>query len=166
MMPVRLVGESINDEFVIRKCSEFSFEHRSDASPCFLCRCQLKMPDHGAEPFICLAAECEPEVGERRDVIPLVGDLAFVDSSHEFKRHNGVFGWISVEIWKFDNLRLHGDVGVGLNLPRQISRVIVALDRWLNVLDVLLVEARASSDWVNNRIDDGHDVCLKRILLK
>jgi hypothetical protein len=60
-----------------------------------------------------------------------------------------------------DDLCFHGDVGVGLNLPCQISSVIVALDRWLNVLDILLVEARASSDWVNNRIDDGHDVCLK-----
>ncbi len=98
------------------------------------------MPDHGAEPFIHLAAECEPEVGEHRDVIPLVGDLAFVDSSHELKRRNGVFGRISVEVWKFDDLRLHGDVGVGLNLPCQICSVIVSLDRWLNVLDVLLVE--------------------------
>ncbi len=124
------------------------------------------MPDHGAEPFICLAAECEPEVGERRDVIPLIGDLAFVDSSHELKRHNGVLGRVSVEIWKFDDLRLHVDVGVGLDLPCQISHVIVALDRWLNILDILLVEARASSDWVNNRIDYGHDVCLKKNLLK
>ncbi len=124
------------------------------------------MPDHGTKPFICLAAECEPEVGERRDVIPLVGDLAFINSSHELKRRNGVLGWVSVKIWKFDDLSLHGDLGVGLDLPCQISCVIVALDRWLNVLDVLLVEARASSDWVNNRIDNGHDVCWKKILLK
>jgi len=126
----------------------------------------LKIPDHGAEPFISLATECELEVGESCDIVPVVGDLALIDACHKLKRRDGVLGWISIEVRKFDDLCFHGDIGVGLNLPCQISRVIVALDRWLNVLDVLLVEARASSDWVNNRIDDGHDVCLKKILLK
>ncbi len=120
------------------------------------------MPDHGAEPFIRLAAECEPEVGERRDVFPLIGDLAFVDLGHELKCRNGVLGWISVEIRKFDDLSFHGGIGVGLNLPCQICSVIVALDRWLNILYVLLVEARASSDWIGSWIGVGHDVCLKR----
>jgi hypothetical protein len=58
----------------------------------FLCRRQLEMADHRPEPFVCLAAECKPEVGECRDVVPLIGDLAFIDSSHELKSHYGVLG--------------------------------------------------------------------------
>ena len=108
-----------------------------------------------------MAAECEREVGESFDVVPAIGDLAFIDACHKLKHHNGILGWISIEVWKFDDLCFHGDIGVGLNLSCQISSVIVALDQWLNVLDILLVEARASSDWVNNRIDDRYDVCLK-----
>ncbi len=114
------------------------------------------MPDHRAEPFVCLAAESEPEVREHRDVVPFVGDLAFVNAGHEFESSDGVLGQVSIEVWEFDDLRFHGDVGVGLNLPGQICRVIVALNRWLDVPDVILVETGASSNWVG-----GHDVCLK-----
>ncbi len=99
------------------------------------------MPDHVAEPFIRLTTECEPEVGKCGDVIPLIGDLTFIDTGHELKSRNGVFGRISIKFRKFNDLRVHGDVGVGLNLPCQICSIIVSLDRWLNVLDVFLVEA-------------------------
>ncbi len=85
-----------------------------------------------AEPFIRLAAEHEPEVRERRDVVPFIGDLAFVDSSHELKSHNGVLCRVPIEVRKLDDLRFHGDVGVGLNLSGQICSVIVALDCWLD----------------------------------
>ncbi len=106
----------------------------------FLRRHQLKMPDHGADPFIRLTPECKPEVGECRNVVPLVGDLTFVDNGHEFKSSNGVFGQIPIKFGKFNDLHLHGDIGVGLNLPCEICSVIVALDRWLIVLEILLVE--------------------------
>ncbi len=123
-----------------------------------MCRRKLKMPDHGAEPFVRLPTEHEPEIRRCRDVIQLVGDLAFVDVGHELEGHNGVLGWISLEVWKLHDLRLHSDVGVGLNLPCQVCSIIVALNMWLNILNVLLVETGTSSDWV----DVGHDVCLKR----
>jgi hypothetical protein len=115
----------------------------------------MEVPDHGAEPFICLTTECLPEVGKCCDVIPLVGDLTFIDTGHELQSHNGVLGRISIEFRKFNDLRLHGDIGVGLNLPCRICSIIVPLDWWLNVLKVLLVENQI---WV----DIGHDVCLKR----
>ncbi len=87
-----------------------------------------------------MAAESEPEVRECRNVIPFIGDLTFVNASHELEGRDGVLGQVSIEVWKFDYFRFHGDVGVGLNLSCQICSIIVALDWWLSVLDILLVE--------------------------
>jgi hypothetical protein len=56
------------------------------------------MPDNRAEPFVRLTSECEPEVRERRNVIPFIGDLAFVDPGHKFQGSNGVFTWFTIEI--------------------------------------------------------------------
>ncbi len=109
------------------------------------------MPDHGAQPFVCLAMERDSEVRERCDVVPFVGDLAFVNASHEFESRDGVLGRVSIEVREFDDLRFHGDIGVGLNLPCQICSIIVALEWWLIVLEILLVENRI-------RVDIGHDV--------
>ena len=55
-----------------------------------------------------------------------------------------------MNIRKLDDLRFHGDVGVGLNLSGQVSCFIVALDRWLDGLNLLLVE----------NLLLVHDVCL------
>ncbi len=86
------------------------------------------MTDHRTEPFVCLSAGCEPKIGECGGVIPLVGDLTFVDTGHALEGRNGVLGRISIEVWKLHDLHLHGDVGVGLNLSYQICSVIVALN--------------------------------------
>ena len=109
------------------------------------------MADDRAQPFVSLTAKSEPEVRERRDVVPFVGDLTFVDASHEFEGRDGVFCRIPKEIRKLDDLRFHGDIGVGLNLSGQICSVIVALDCWLDGLNLLLVE----------NLLLVHDVCLK-----
>ena len=112
-------------------------------------------------PFVSLTAKSEPEVRERRDVVPFVGDLTFVDASHELKGRDGVLCRVPIEVRKLDDLRFHGDVGVGLNLSGQICSVIVALDCWLDGLNLLLVEPGASSNWVALLI---HNLCLKFIL--
>jgi len=98
------------------------------------------MADDRAQPFVSLTAKSEPEVRERRDVVPFVGDLTFVDASHELEGRDGVLCRVPIEVRKLDDLRFHGDVGVGLNLSGQICSVIVALDRWLDGLNLLLVE--------------------------
>jgi hypothetical protein len=105
------------------------------------------MTDYRAQLFVCLTAKCELEVGERGDVVPLVCDLTFINTGHEFESRNGVLGRITIEVWKLDDLRLHGDIGVSLDLPGQIRSIIIALNGWLNVLDVSFVETGASSDW-------------------
>ena len=98
------------------------------------------MADDRAQPFVSLTAKSEPEVRERRDVVPFIGDLTFVNASHELECRDGVFGRVAIKVWKLDNLRFHGDIGVGLNLSGQVSGVIVALDCWLDGLNLLLVE--------------------------
>ncbi len=70
----------------------------------------------------------QPEVRECRDVVPFVGDLAFIDPGHNFERSNGVFSWLSVEIRSFNDLCLHGNIRVGLNLTGQLCSIIVPLD--------------------------------------
>ena len=112
------------------------------------------MADDRAQPFVSLTAKSEPEVREGRDVIPFVGDLTFVDASHELEGRDGVLGRIPKEVRKLDDLRFHGDVGVGLNLSGQICSIIVALDCWLDGLNLLLVE----------NLLLVHDVCLKVVL--
>jgi hypothetical protein len=106
------------------------------------------MADDRAQPFVSLTAKSKPEVRERRDVVPFVGDLTFVNASHEFEGRDGVFRQIPKEVRELDDLRFHGDIGVGLDLPGQIRSVIIALIGWLNILDVLFVETGASSDLV------------------
>ena len=98
------------------------------------------MADDRAQPFVSLTAKSEPEVRERRDVVPFVGDLTFVDASHELEGRDGVLCRVPIEVRKLDDLRFHGDIGVGLNLSGQVSCVIVALDRWLDGLNLLLVK--------------------------
>ncbi|MFN9941318.1 MAG: hypothetical protein ACK56I_17745, partial [bacterium] len=78
------------------------------------------MADDRAQPFVSLTAKSEPEVRERRDVVPFVGGLTFVDASHELKGRDGVLCRVPIEVRKLDDLRFHGDVGVGLNLSGQI----------------------------------------------
>ncbi len=80
------------------KVANSVFKHRSDVGPHLLCSCKLHVPDNGAEPFVRLASKHETEVKERHDVVPFVGDLAFIDACHKFERCNGVFSWLSIEI--------------------------------------------------------------------
>ena len=112
------------------------------------------MADDRAQPFVSLTAKSEPEVRERRDVVPFVGDLTFVDASHELEGRDGVLCRVPIEVWKLDDLRFHGDIGVGLNLSGQVGCVIVALDCWLDGLNLLLVE----------NLLLVHDVCLKVVV--
>ncbi len=114
----------------------------------FLGSCELQVADNGAEPFVSLTTECQPEVWKCRDIVPLVGDLTFIYAGHEFERCDGIFTGFSIEIRKLNNLSLHCDVSVGLDLSGQICSVIVSLNRWWNVLNILLVETWASSNWV------------------
>ena len=116
------------------------------------------MADDRAQPFVSLTAKSEPEVRERRDVVPFVGDLTFVDAGHEFESSDGVLCRVPKEVRKLDDLRFHGDgdIGVGLNLSGQVSCVIVALDCWLDGLNLLLVE----------NLLLVHDVCLKLSFLE
>jgi hypothetical protein len=48
----------------------------------------------------------------------------------------------------YNNLSFHGDIGVGLNLPCKLSSVIITQNDWLILTNILLVEARASSNWI------------------
>jgi hypothetical protein len=106
------------------------------------------MADDGAEQFVGLTTECQLEVLKCRDVIPLIGDLTFINAGHEFEHCDGIFTGFSIEIWNFNELSPHHDASVGLDLSGQICRVIVSLNRWLDVLNVLLVETWTSSNWV------------------
>ena len=109
------------------------------------------MADDRAQPFVSLTAKSEPEIRERRDVVPFIGDLTFIDASHELESRDGILCRVPIEVRKLDDLRFHGDIGVVLNLSGQVSCVIVALDRWLDGLNLLLVE----------NLLLVHDVCLK-----
>ncbi len=86
------------------------------------------MADDGTEPFVGLNTESQLGVRKCCDVVPLIGDLAFVNASHEFECRNCVFTGFTVEIRKFDDLSFHGDIGVGLNLPCELSSTIVSLN--------------------------------------
>ena len=105
------------------------------------------MDDH-AEPFVGLTTERQLELWKRHDVIPLIGDLTLVNEGHQFEWRNGVFARFPIEIWKLDDLSFHRDVGVGLNLSRNLSSTIVSLHSGLLLLHILLVEAWTSSDRV------------------
>jgi hypothetical protein len=71
----------------------------------------------------------------------------------------------SIEIGQFDNFSLHGYISVGLNLPCELSSVIVTLNGLLLLWNVLLVEARAYSHWVAVAVVLCHGV-FEEILLE
>jgi len=107
------LGQTIDDEFVIRKGSKFLFEDRPIAGPCFMSGRELEVADDRAEPLLCLASKRQSKIGEGGSVVPLVGDLTLVDSGHELHSRNGVLVWLAVKFRKFNNLRFQRDIGVG-----------------------------------------------------
>jgi len=52
------------------------------------------------------------------DIVPIIGDLTFVNSGDEIQSGNGVFSSLAEQFRKLDHFLLQCDVGVLQNLVR------------------------------------------------
>ena len=124
------ISESIDDELVIGAGGEFLFEKRANSGPRSLSCSELQKSHLGSKPFVGFPFETEAEIRVRSCVVPVVGDLTFVDSCHELRSCHCVLAFLSPEIGNFDEFLLQRDIGVGKNLLCQLSgcRLCVGID--------------------------------------
>lgn len=73
------IGKPVNDELIVRRGCKFLLEQRPDSSPSFLCRRELEVTNRRRKPFFCLTSKAKSEICEHCSVIPVVGNLAFIN---------------------------------------------------------------------------------------
>ncbi len=110
------VSEAVDDEFIIGASREFLLEQWANPCPRSLSCSELMQSHCAGEPFVRFSSEAETEMGVRCSVVPVIGDLAFVDSGHELCGRDSILAFLSPEIRNLDEFLLERDVGVGENL--------------------------------------------------
>ncbi len=75
----------------------------------------------GGEPFFCFTAKTKPEVSEGCDIIPVFGNLTFVDPEHEFLSSDRILKFFTEELRYLDNFLLQRDIRVGQNLLSELG---------------------------------------------